>query len=100
MSAYSVDILDSTNKNKKLMAIFYDENGKKIKTTHFGASGYEDYTIHKDKERRLRYVKRHEGKEDWNDPMKAGTLSLYILWGPYTDLNKCIKYYKKEFGLK
>ena len=28
----------STNPEKKYMAIFY-ENGKKIKTTHFGAAG-------------------------------------------------------------
>ena len=31
-----VVIKKSTNPKKKYMAIFYDENKKKIKTTHFG----------------------------------------------------------------
>ena len=39
-----VEIKKSTNKNKKLMAIFYD--GTKKKTIHFGAAGMSDYTIH------------------------------------------------------
>ena len=30
---------------KKLTAIFYDDNRTKIKTVHFGADGYIDYTI-------------------------------------------------------
>ena len=37
-----VEIKKSTNSKKKLMAIFY-EGDKKIKTVHFGASGYTDY---------------------------------------------------------
>ena len=37
----------STNSKKKYMAVFY-ENGKKIKTIHFGAAGLSDYTKHKD----------------------------------------------------
>ena len=34
----------STNAKKKYMAIFTDEKGKKVKTTHFGAAGMSDYT--------------------------------------------------------
>ena len=44
-----VEIKQSTNPKKKLMAIFYD-NDKKVKTTHFGQSGADDYTITKNKE--------------------------------------------------
>ena len=40
----------STNAKKKMTAIFY-KDGKKIKTTHFGASGYDDYTKTKDKKK-------------------------------------------------
>ena len=40
-----------TGKNKKLKAIFYGAEGKKIKTSQFGDSRYSDYTIHKDKQR-------------------------------------------------
>ena len=44
-----VTISDSTNPKKKLMAIFTDADGKKIKTTHFGQDGADDYTITNDK---------------------------------------------------
>ena len=49
-----VVIKPSTNKNKKYTAIFYDDKGKKIKTSSFGDSKYSDYIQHKDKTRRVR----------------------------------------------
>ena len=52
--AITMKIEKGTGKNKKLKAIFYDGD-KKIKTTQFGDSRYEDYTQHKDKERRNKY---------------------------------------------
>jgi len=36
-----VNITNSTRTGKKMMAIFYDEARKKIKTTHFWAGGGE-----------------------------------------------------------
>ena len=69
----------STNSKKKYMAVFY-ENGKKIKTTHFGAAGMSDYTKHKDPARKQRYMNRHRATEDWSKPMTAGALSRFILW--------------------
>jgi len=94
-----VEIKPSTQKDKKLMAIFYDDNGKKIKTTHFGAKGMSDYTIHKDKERKERYLDRHRKRENWNDYMTAGSLSRWILWNKPT-LKASIVDYKKRFKLK
>ena len=83
---YSVEIARSTNSEKKLMAVFSDKEGNKIKTTHFGQRGASDYTKHGDKERMERYLERHGGgtttstKEDWKDPTTAGSLSRWILW--------------------
>ena len=94
-----VEIKPSTQKDKKLIAIFYDDNGKKIKTTHFGAKGMSDYTIHKDKERKERYLDRHRKRENWNDYMTAGSLSRWILWNKPT-LKASIADYKKRFKLK
>lgn len=88
-----------TAKNKKLKAIFYDENGKKIKTTQFGDSRYEDYTQHKDKERRSKYRLRHKKDLDKGNYMSAGFLSYYILWGESAALKTNIKQYKKKFNL-
>tara|TARA_R100001460_G_scaffold32522_1_gene63805 strand:+ start:495 stop:788 length:294 start_codon:yes stop_codon:yes gene_type:complete len=95
----SVEIKNSTKADKKKMAIFY-EDGKKIKTVHFGASGMDDYTKTKDKEQRKRYRQRHEKDLKTKDPMKAGYLSYYILWGDSTSLDENIKDYKKRFGFK
>jgi hypothetical protein len=94
----SVVIKKSTNKKKKYMAIFKDENGKKVKTTHFGAAGMSDYTKHKDPERKKRYLNRHKKRENWNDFTSAGSLSRYILWGEPT-LRKSIYVFKKKFNL-
>ena len=89
-----------TAKNKKLKAIFYDAEGKKIKTTQFGDSRYEDYTQHKDKKRRDKYRSRHKKDLSKGNYMNAGFLSYYILWGESEALNKNISNYKKKFKLK
>ena len=93
------DIKKSTNGDKKLMAIFY-EGDKKIKTVHFGASGYTDYIKSGgDDERKKRYIARHSnGTEDWNNYMTAGSLSRWVLWNLPT-LQASIKDYKKKFNL-
>lgn len=87
-----------TAKNKKLKAIFYDGD-KKIKTVQFGDSRYEDYTQHKDKERRSKYRLRHKKDLDKGNYMSAGFLSYYILWGESAALKTNIKQYKKKFNL-
>lgn len=87
-----------TGKNKKLKAIFYDGD-KKIKTTQFGDSRYEDYTQHKDKQRRSKYLTRHKKDLEKGDYMSAGYLSYYILWGASTSRDKNIKAYKRKFKL-
>jgi len=94
-----VTITDSTNSKKKLMAIFTNDDGKKIKTTHFGQDGADDYTITNDKDQRTRYRNRHKKDLDTNDYKKAGYLSYHILWGSSTSLQENIKKYKKRFNL-
>lgn len=98
--AVSVDIKKSPKKDKKLRATFKDKDGKVIKQTDFGAKGMSDYTIHKDKERRARYRKRHKKDLDTKDFKRAGYLSYYVLWGDSSDLDTAIKDYKKRFKLK
>jgi len=92
-----VVIKKSNNRKNKLTAIFY-QNGRKFTTLHFGDIKYSDYLIHKDKERRERYIKRHRKNENWNNPYSRGTLSKYILWGDTTSLRKNIQLYKKKFN--
>ena len=72
------------------MAIF-SKDGKKVKTTHFGASGYLDFLKTGDKARRSRYIKRHtNNRENHGDYKSAGALSRFILWGATTSLTSNI----------
>ena len=70
-----ITIRPSSRRGKKFVA----SDGRRH--VHFGAEGYEDYTTHKDPERRKRYIARHRG-EDWTREgvMSPGWLSRYILW--------------------
>ena len=92
-----------TAKNKKWKAVFsHMKDGKmqKIKTTQFGDNRYQDYTQHKDKERRSKYRSRHKKDLSRGDKMSAGYLSYYILWGESASLKQNILNYKKKFNLK
>lgn len=94
----SVKFIKSSNKKKKLRALFY-EGKELIKQTDFGASGYSDYTIHQNDERKNRYIARHQKNENWEDPFSRGSLALFILWNKKT-LEASIKDYVKRFGFK
>jgi hypothetical protein len=97
----SVDIEKTSKPKKKMVAKFKNKKGEVVKTTYFGAKGYSDYTIHKDKERRSRYRKRHtkdvKGVKDFTT---AGHLSMDVLWGDSSNLKTAITDYKKKNKLK
>jgi hypothetical protein len=94
-----VQLKKSTNQEKKYMAIFYNEERKKIKTTHFGASGMNDYTITNDNEAKNRYIARHSANENFNNYMSAGSLSRWILWHK-PSISASYNDYIKKFGLR
>ena len=94
-----VVIQKSKRTDKKFDAVI---DGKK--TIPFGQKGASDYTIHRDPERKYRYINRHKPREDWTDPRTAGFYSRFVLWNKPTlkqsvdDLNK--KYKNINFLLK
>jgi hypothetical protein len=94
-----VVIQKSKRTDKKFDAVI---DGKK--TIPFGQKGASDYTIHRDPERKDRYINRHKPREDWADPRTAGFYSRFVLWNKPTlkqsvdDLNK--KYKNINFLLK
>jgi hypothetical protein len=60
-----VNLTKSTRQGKKMMAIFYDADRKKVKTTYFGSSGYEHYSGgHGDIQHKMNYISRYKDKED------------------------------------
>lgn len=78
-----MSIEPSERAGKKWRANFYNRTEDKRKTIHFGAKGYEDFTIHEDPIRAELYRMRHAkdlmtaaGKTG----MSPGALSYYVLW--------------------
>lgn len=74
------DLRKSTKKNKKYDVIY------KGKVISFGAKGMSDFTIHKDKARRDRYLKRAKGIRDGRGNLthknknKSNFWAINILW--------------------
>jgi hypothetical protein len=87
----------SHKKEKKWDAVF-EKNGRE-KVVPFGQKGYSDYTKHKNKTRKQRYLKRHAGMgEHWTQPDTPGALSKWILWNKPT-FKASLADFKKRFGL-
>ena len=74
-----VEMSVSTRKNKKYMML----NPYTNKWVHFGEMGFSDYTLHKDKVRRMNYRLRASNiLGDWEqNKYSPNYLSLQLLWG-------------------
>jgi hypothetical protein len=96
-----VQLKKSQIDGKKYTAIFYDEERNKIKTTHFGQAGANDFTSHGEDadERKKLYLERHRRNENWADYQSAGSLSKHILWNKST-LTASYNDYLRKFKLK
>lgn len=76
----ATEFATSKNKNKKYYVIY---KGKKI---HFGHSSYSDFTIHKDHERRRRYLARAKkitdgnGKLTWKNKNSPNFWAIHLIW--------------------
>jgi hypothetical protein len=78
-----------------------DGTSERTKTVRFGATGYEDYTTHKDAERKKRYMTRHKSRETWGKSglETPGFWSRWILWNK-PSLGASISDTSRRFGLK
>ncbi len=70
-----VQIYFSTRKNKKYMLI----DPYTDKRIHFGSSLYQDFTKHRDEERRQKFLKRNKKWKD-AEPYSPAYASYHILW--------------------
>lgn len=92
---------------KKWTAVFkIEKNGKEqLKERSFGYKNpndsTNDYTLHKDLDRRNRYIMRSKGHLKTGDPTRAGFLAMFLLWNKETlkdsvkDYNRRLKEYNK-----
>lgn len=83
-----------------------DRKGKRFKATyangkvvHFGAKNGSTYIDHADKKKRENYIKRHDVRENFDDPYSAGSLSRWLLWGDFTNLEKNHKAFMKKYNV-
>ena len=73
------------------------ENGRHV---DFGATGYQDFTQHKDPNRMRLYLIRHRSRENWTRSgiSTAGFWSRWLLWSK-PSMTQAIKFMNKKFGL-
>lgn len=92
-----VSIKKSSKPEKKLMATFQNDDGKKS-VVHFGQAGADDFIKTKDEAQKALYLSRHRAREDWNKPDSPGSLARYVLWNKPT-VKESIDDFKKRFSL-
>jgi len=90
-------ITTSPLKTKRYKVVITD--GDKKKTIHFGSKLYENFTMHKDNERKYRYIDRHKKREDFQDPYTAGFWALHTLWNKPT-IQGSLNDIKRNFDIK
>lgn len=88
-------IINSPRKNKRFRIIMDDNT-----YYDFGLLGGQTYIDHKDKIKRDNYIKRH-----YNNPLEKylidnliyspSLFSMYLLWGPFTNINDNLNYLNK-----
>ena len=69
------------------------------KEIRFGAKGYTDYTLGASDGQRANYIARHRVNEKFEDPLTAGSLSRYILWGESRNIDENIAAFKNKFDV-
>lgn len=98
MAKHIVYLQEGTGTKKYKVVIFRPDGSKK--TVQFGAKGYSDYTIHKDKERKERYEARHKSRENWTKSgiETAGFWAKWLLWNK-PSLSGSIKHTSEKFNI-
>ena len=88
--------LEKSPRSEKKWRITTPE-GKKV---DFGASGYSDYTLHKDPNRKENYLSRHSARENWTKSgiETAGFWSRWLLWN-LPSLKDSIRDIEKRFNI-
>lgn len=86
----------SSRRNKKYAVDL--EDGK---TVYFGHNEYEDFTLHKDPNRMMNYINRHQKREDWemSGISTPGFWSRWLLWNKPSFVNS-LKDIEKRFNVK
>ena len=86
-------ILQKSSNPKKKYDTYIE--GKKVS---FGATGYSDFTQHKNEDRKKNYIQRHKPNQNWNDLTTAGAWSRWLTWEKKT-IPEAIKNMENKFNI-
>lgn len=90
----------SPESSKKFRIIFLSPPWERKLTLLIGQQGAEDFTIHRDLQRKENYIRRHSSREDWSASgiKTAGFWSRWLLWNKPT-LRESIKDIRERFSI-
>lgn len=94
--------VEKANDGKHKYTAYFNVNGREKKTS-FGGEGYGDFILFTKKEgkesglrHREHYIQRHTKDLRTKDFTRAGSLSMFILWGNKPNLEYSIKDYRRR----
>ena len=91
-------ILSKSDKlQKKYKVEFVNPETNRKNSLYFGDSRYDDYTTHKDEDRKQRYLQRHTEKKD--NPAKPAFWATNLLWNEPT-ISGSIRDIEKKYKIK
>ena len=93
----SIKVTRTPNAAKSFKAVFTFPD-KRTRTVRFGTESNYVLTDKTPQDRRA-YRARHRVRENWRDPLSAGALSRYILWGESRDWRENLRDFRKRFKL-
>lgn len=93
----------SSKTNKRFRAVFQTSEGR-TRTTHFGqrntdGSFPQTFLDGASPAKRKAFLARHKSDLQTKDPLRAGFLSYFIVWGPSRKVETNLKAYLKRFHI-
>ena len=92
-----LSVTTSKRKDKRLTAKF--KVGGRTESVSFGLKGGKTYVDGRTWAEREAYLARHRPREDFGNPLTAGSLASHILWGKHDTITKNVKAFKSKFNL-
>ena len=93
-----VSVVRTPGERKEFLARFVLDNGKP-RTIRFGTSSNFALNPSKTFIDRDNYIARHRVREDFSNPITAGSLSRHILWGQSRNWPSNVRSFKRRFKL-
>ena len=91
-------VVRTPGERKEFMAKFVLDNGKP-RTIRFGTSSNFALNPSKTLADRDNYIARHRVRENFSNPITAGSLSRHILWGQSRNWPSNVRSFKRKFNV-